>query len=260
MTFPRSCVILGTNERIPQQERGQTRMMYLAVCLAYFIKGLTGFANTLVLTATMSFFRSSRDITPLDLLLSLPANLLLALRQWCSIQWRKALPLAGLTLAGCIPGTLLLRGASPAALKIVFGVLLIGLGLERLLRPAHGTGKQSPLVQGCIAAVSGMIAGLFGVGALLAASMSRTADSPEEYRATLGLVFAVENIFRIVLYSVMGLLHAAMVVDALKLVPCMLVGMLAGSALSKRMNPQRLTQAVMVMLMISGLALILQNL
>ena len=49
-------------------------LMYIAVCLAYMVKGLTGFANTLVLTAIMSFERSGRDITPMDLLLSFPAN------------------------------------------------------------------------------------------------------------------------------------------------------------------------------------------
>lgn len=88
-------------------------LMYIAVCLAYMVKGLTGFANTLVLTAIMSFERSGRDITPMDLLLSFPANVWMMLQQRRSIQWKKALPVCAVLLAGCIPGTLLLKGCPP---------------------------------------------------------------------------------------------------------------------------------------------------
>lgn len=234
-------------------------LMYIAVCLAYMVKGLTGFANTLVLTAIMSFERSGRDITPMDLLLSFPANVWMMLQQRRSIQWKKALPVCAVLLAGCIPGTLLLKGVSPAALKVVFGVLLIGLGLERMMRPQGGNGKGSPVLQGAVALLSGITAGLFGVGALLAAYMSRTAKDPGEYRANLGFVFVAENVFRLVLYTVTGLITLPVLVEAVKLLPCMVVGFLGGSALSRRMNPERLSRVIMAMLMLSGLALILQN-
>lgn len=235
-------------------------LMYIAVCLAYVVKGLTGFANTLVLTAIMSFERSGRDITPTDLLLSFPANVWMMLQQRRSIAWKKALPVCLMLLAGCIPGTLLLKGASPAALKVVFGVLLIGLGLERLLRPqGGGSGKGSALLQGAVALLSGITAGLFGVGALLAAYMSRTAKDPGEYRANLGFVFVAENVFRLGLYTVTGLITLPVLAEALKLLPCMLAGFLAGSALSRRLDPEKLARVIMVMLMISGAALILQN-
>ena len=230
-------------------------LMYIAVCLAYMVKGLTGFANTLVLTAIMSFERSGRDITPMDLLLSFPANVWMMLQQRRSMQWKKALPVCAVLLAGCIPGTLLLKGVSPAALKVVFGVLLIGLGLERIMRPQGGSGKGSPVLQGAVALLSGITAGLFGVGALLAAYMSRTAKDPGEYRANLGFVF----VFRLVLYTVTGLITLPVLVEAVKLLPCMVAGFLGGSALSRRMDPERLSRVIMVMLMLSGLALILQN-
>ena len=47
--------------------------------------------------------------------------------------------------------------------------------------------------------------------------------------------------------------------EAVKLLPCMVAGFLGGSALSRRMDPERLSRVIMVMLMLSGLALILQN-
>ena len=47
--------------------------------------------------------------------------------------------------------------------------------------------------------------------------------------------------------------------EAVKLLPCMVVGFLGGSALSRRMDSERLSRVIMAMLMLSGLALILQN-
>ena len=54
--------------------------MYLwviAAVTAYFIKGLCGFANTLVLTSILSFGAANANISPIDLLLGYPANLIL---------------------------------------------------------------------------------------------------------------------------------------------------------------------------------------
>ena len=233
-------------------------LMYIAVCLAYMVKGLTGFANTLVLTAIMSFERSGRDITPMDLLLSFPANVWMMLQQRRSIQWKKALPVCAVLLAGCIPGTLLLKGVSPAALKWCSACCSSGWGWSGLCAP-RGETARAPRAPGAVALLSGITAGLFGVGALLAAYMSRTAKDPGEYRANLGFVFVAENVFRLVLYTVTGLITLPVLVEAVKLLPCMVAGFLGGSALSRRMDPERLSRIIMVMLMLSGLALILQN-
>lgn len=88
-------------------------LMYIAVCLAYMVKGLTGFANTLVLTAIMSFERSGRDITPMDLLLSFPANVWMMLQQRRSIQWKKALPCVRCSWPGASRGRCCSRGCPP---------------------------------------------------------------------------------------------------------------------------------------------------
>lgn len=49
----------------------------LAAVVAYFIKGLCGFANTLVFTAILSFGSVNANISPIDLLLGYPANVIL---------------------------------------------------------------------------------------------------------------------------------------------------------------------------------------
>ena len=76
----------------------------LAAVAAYFIKGLCGFANTLVFTSILSFGVANANISPIDLLLGYPTNLILTWKNRRSLDPKVYLPLAALVLAGSIPG------------------------------------------------------------------------------------------------------------------------------------------------------------
>ena len=60
---------------------------YLAAFLAFFVKGLCGFANTLVFTSILNFANSNAAITPVELLLGYPTNAIIA--------WKNAAAFAG---------------------------------------------------------------------------------------------------------------------------------------------------------------------
>ena len=111
-----------------------------AVFIAFVVKGLCGFANTLVFSSIMSFSSNNVNISPVDLITGLPANLYMAWRERHGVRARIFVPLALLVLAGCIPGALLLRGGDAGSIKALFrtGALLIpamalGLGMGMLL-------------------------------------------------------------------------------------------------------------------------------
>lgn len=53
-------------------------LFILAVVVAFLIKGLCGFANTLVFNTILSFGNSNASITPLELLVGYPSNMVLA--------------------------------------------------------------------------------------------------------------------------------------------------------------------------------------
>ena len=52
-------------------------LMIAALC-AYFVKGLCGFANTLVFTTILGFTMDNINISPLEVLLGYPTNVILA--------------------------------------------------------------------------------------------------------------------------------------------------------------------------------------
>ena len=52
--------------------------VFLAVTAAYIVKGMCGFANTLVFGTLAGFFTDNVNISPVDLLLGYPSNLWIA--------------------------------------------------------------------------------------------------------------------------------------------------------------------------------------
>ena len=221
------------------------------------MKGLCGFANTLVFTGIMSFGLSNRDISPVELLLGYPTNVLIAFRERRSIDWRLCLPMAAMVVAGSVPGMLLLKSADVRAVKLLFGVVIVAVGMEMLLR-AHGNrpAKESRLALGVIGLLSGVLCGLYGVGALLGAYVGRVAKDSSAFRANLCVVFFIENTMRIIFYSASGILTMGMLWQALRLAPWMAAGLYLGVRCRELLDEARAKKLVIVMLIVSGLALI----
>ena len=67
-------------------------LMIIAVVCAYVVKGVCGFANTLIFTSILSFQSASVNITPVDLLLGIPSNVLLAVRERKAVRLKTWLP------------------------------------------------------------------------------------------------------------------------------------------------------------------------
>lgn len=107
-------------------------MMFAAVC-AYFVKGLCGFANTLVFSTILSFSTNNVNISPVELVLGLPSNIMISYKERKSVQWKVCLPLAGLVLLGDISGILLLKNTNTQVIKGIFGFVIIAIGVEMLI-------------------------------------------------------------------------------------------------------------------------------
>ena len=233
----------------------------IATLSAFYVKGLCGFANTLVFTTVMIFGMSNRNISPVELLLGYPSNAVIAYRERKSIDPRLCLPLAALVVLGSIPGMLLLKNADTGAVKLVFGVVIVLLGVEMLLRERQRTQvKESKVLLALIGLLSGVLCGLYGVGALLGAYIGRVAKDAKAFRANICVVFFVENTLRIVLYSIAGLLNMGMALQALRLLPVALLGLFLGAQSAELVSEKTVKRLVIIMLILSGLSLIMTQL
>lgn len=233
----------------------------IATVCAFFVKGLCGFANTLVFTSILSFNNSNIHISPVDLILGYLTNLIMAWKGRKAIQWRVCIPLILLILAGCIPGALFLKNADVGIIKMLFGAVIILIGLEMLIGEFRTKKrKQSKLMLGIIGILSGLLCGLYGIGALLGAYVSRVSDDSATFKANICVVFSVENTFRVILYSLWGIITWESLGQAAVLIPFMLIGLGLGMFSSRYINEKRVKRIVILLLIASGVALILNNL
>jgi uncharacterized membrane protein YfcA len=233
----------------------------IATLLAFFVKGLCGFANTLVFTSILSFGNSNINISPVDLMLTYPPNLIMAWKERGNIQWSMFAPLSAMIVIGSVPGILFLKNADVSSLKILFGALVIFFGVEMLIRELQKKKiKQSKLALYTIGVLAGIVCGLFGVGALLSAYVGRVTEDSSSFKANMCSVFCVENTLRLILYIAWGIITLESVKQALILAPFMLIGLILGMKSSSVLDEKNVKKAVIVMLIISGVALIITSL
>ncbi|HIT79034.1 MAG TPA: sulfite exporter TauE/SafE family protein [Candidatus Faecivivens stercorigallinarum] len=233
----------------------------IAALAAFFVKGLCGFANTLVFTSILSFGVSNSSISPVELLLGYPTNFILAWKERKSIRWEICLPLALLVVVGTIPGVLFLKSANVSSIKVLFGAIIVLIGAEMLWSDANGSRfKQSKFLLILIGILSGILCGLYGVGALLGAYLGKVTNDSHSFKANICTVFVIENTLRIVLYTVWGLLTFDVLRQAVVLLPFMLIGLGSGMLSGKFLDEKIVRKLVIVMLIVSGAALVLTNL
>jgi len=192
--------------------------LVIATLCAFFVKGLCGFANTLVFTSILGFTTDNINISPVELVLGYPSNIIVAWKEKKHIDWRICLPLGALVIGGSLPGILLLKNADVRIIKIVFGFVVVAIGVEMLLREYTKIAfKESKIVLALIGVLSGLLCGLYGI------------ITPETLKS------------------------------AILLVPAMLLGLFLGMKSGTVLKEETVKKVVIVALMLSGVALVINN-
>ncbi|MCR5335068.1 MAG: sulfite exporter TauE/SafE family protein, partial [Synergistes sp.] len=134
-------------------------------------------------------------------------------------------------------------------------------GTEMLLRDnSRKRAGSSKLLLAVIGVTAGVLCGLFGVGALLAACVSRVTDTDASFKANISAIFIIDNTFRVILYTILGLLTPETVKFVLLLIPFALLGLFMGIKCSRHMDEKLVRKLATVLLILSGISLILKNL
>ena len=188
-------------------------------------------------------------------------NIILTWKNRKQLDYKVYLPLELLILVGSIPGAILLKNVNVQSLKIVFGVFVILVAIEMLLREYRPTKmKDSKILLGIIGILSGLMCGLFGIGALLAAYVTRVTSTTDEFKANMSAVFIVENTVRIIFYCIIGVITLSSLKQSFMLMPFMLVGLFSGIKCAEYFDKKMVKKLVIVLLIISGAVLVIKNL
>jgi len=230
----------------------------IATFLAFFIKGLCGFANTLVFTSILGFSANNINISPVELVLGYPTNLILVYRLRKSLDFKIIIPISLIMIAGSIVGTFLLHNIDTTKIKLIFGTVIVLIGLEMFFSKVFQLKMHKTLLV-IIGVLSGLLCGLFGIGALLSAYISKVTKTSFEFKANISAVFAVENTIRLLLYSLFGIITLQSLAKSFILFPFVLLGLFAGIKSANILNEKIAKKLVILLLIISGLVLIIKS-
>lgn len=235
----------------------------IATFAAFFVKGLCGFANTLVFQSILSFQNDNRNISPVELILTYPANIILMVKERKSLKWNVCLPLTALVVVGSIPGILLLKTADTTVIKIIFGIVTVFVAVEMFFRMGRKENKEEGIVEKVlmfvVGLISGVLCGLYGVGALLGAFVGRKTDTLSAFKANMSFIFVVENTIRLVLYVILQILNFEILKKALIMIPFMFAGLLLGMFASRFVNEKHAKKIIILLLIISGISLVVTS-
>lgn len=235
-------------------------LMIIAALCAFFVKGLCGFAHTIVFSTILSFSQPNSFITPLELLTGYPGNIILAWKERKFIDNKIWIPLSVMVIIGAVPGIFLLASLNAQTVKIIFGFVIILIGIELFFRErTKKKKKQNKIIFWIISIISGLLCGLYGIGALVAAYVSRVTDDSKALKANISLVFLVENTFRAVLYAITGIITLDILKSALILLPFMVTGLLAGIKCSSYIDESKIKIIINITLIFSGMFLVISN-
>ncbi|MBO7217764.1 MAG: sulfite exporter TauE/SafE family protein [Clostridia bacterium] len=240
-----------------------TVVWMIATFVAFFVKGLCGFANTLVFQSILSFQNDNKNISPVELILTYPANIILMLKERKSLKWSVCLPLTVLVVLGSIPGILLLKSADTTVIKIIFGIVTVIVAVEMYFRMKREKSAEEStaekILMYIVGLISGVLCGLYGVGALLGAFVGRKTDTLSAFKANMSFIFVVENTLRLVLYIVLKILNLEILKKALIMIPFMFGGLLLGMFASKFVNEKLAKKIIILALIVSGISLVVTS-
>lgn len=234
--------------------------LFVVQFFAFIIKGLVGFGNPLLSGPMLAMKLDNRVITPGNLLLDLPVNTYIVVKNRHSFDVKTALPVAFWIILGVIPGTLFLKMSSPWLIKALLGVFIIGLGIEMATRDRAKAIKPSKVARAVISLISGVMGALFGINLLFLAYMERVAVDRQQFRTNVCFVFLIENAFRTIVYAWNGMFTAMTFSIAAISVPAAILGIYVGGKIDKKIDEKLAKRLVIGVFIMGGVSILVKAL
>lgn len=238
-------------------------IMFLAGAAAY-LQTITGFAFGLLMIGAIGLLglTSLPDAATIVGILSLANSVHILVKGWRDVAWPEFRLVIGPSLVATVVGYAVLQivaGINLGALQVILGLIIIGAGVQLLLRPdplAVPSPSRDFIVAG---AAGGLLGGLFATaGPPLVYHFYRQPMAGAAIRTTLVLIFAVGLVLRLVVVGVTGNMPHGSIWWCLTAIPAILVM----TAIAKRwpppLSPRTLRRLAFLLLVFSGLSLTAQ--
>ena len=232
----------------------------LFILIAYTIEAVTGFGSIVIALSLGAMLLPIPALLPVLVPLNILMSGYLTLRHRRHIHLptllRLILPLMAL---GTVAGYLLRPALGAGLAKTLFGALIVWFAARELWRMARATqgGAHPPWLTRTLMLGAGLTHGLFASGGpLLVYALTGVQLDKTRFRATLICVWFTLNSLLTLIFLADGSLLPALP-RLLGYVPLLVVGVVLGEWLHRRIDEGRFRQAVFVLLLFTGATLVL---
>ena len=232
------------------------------VFVATLIRSALGFGEALVAVPLLALRLPIGVAAPLAVLVSITVAAVVVAQDWRHVQLRSAAGLVLATLAGIPLGLWLLTRVDARVVKAGLALVILAFALYSLLhrRPPQLARDHAGWLVGC-GFCAGVLGGAYGMnGPPLVVYGSLRRWSPAHFRATLQAYFLPASIIGMAGYWLAGLWSAAVTGYFVRSLPAIVVAILAGRVLNRRIDSHAFVRWVHGALVATGVALLVQAL
>jgi uncharacterized membrane protein YfcA len=227
-------------------------VIIIVVLLAGSIQGLVGFGSGLVMVPVLVLYFEPKVLVPMALLHGLVMNGALAMGARRSVEPKRVAPILITGIFGIPFGALLLIFLLPEYIKLLIGVVIVAFGLMllsgRTFRVRNET-RTSLLV----GSISGLLNGSISMsGPPVILFFSNQKVRKGNFRANLVFYFFILNIVTLLVFYFMGIMTLEVMIIAGILLPAALIGIGAGSLVSKHVNEKLFRRIALLLVTAAG--------
>jgi uncharacterized membrane protein YfcA len=225
----------------------------IIIAASALLQGLSGFGFSILALPLLTIFVSPKTVVPVLLIFSMILNLSVIASCWRSFSIKHIWLLLAGGIVGLPFGTKLLIVLDDVLLRRGIGFFIVIFALI-LISGKRWQLKHENLAKPFIGLVSGIFSGSVGIsGPPIILFLSNKGVSKDEFRANLAGYFFLINLFTIPVYYYNGLFTSQVISLSTRLVPFLLIGVLAGTQIAKRIKPEAFSRMVLYLLLITGI-------
>ena len=238
--------------------------LFLILIVANITEAITGFGSTVIALTLGAFLFPIQELIVVLVPLNLVLSLMIVAQSARQIDWRILLrDILPLTALGMVAGLALQKSFQQSiGLQKGYGAFVFIFALVQLAksRAAAPSPKQpTRLVKAGLLLGGGLMQGIYASGGPLVVSyVSQILKDKNTFRATLSFLWVLLNGLLFLIYVSDGLYTSEVQTFALKHSPAVIIGMLIGNFLHRRIQERFFRRLVFLLLMTAGLALLVR--
>jgi uncharacterized membrane protein YfcA len=222
------------------------------VAAAGIAQGLSGFGFSLVSIPLLALVVPVKAAIVGGAILGLVQSGQIVAREHGHVEWRSAAVLVAAAIVGMPIGLLVITRVPEEPLQVVIAVTVL-VFTAVLWRRVHLPTDSLPAEVG-VGFTSGMLSTSTGMsGPPLVIALQARGVAPSAFRATLATVFVCGSVISLMLFRSRGLVTEEALRVAAAGLPGLLVGILVGELLFRRVDHERFRRNVLVLLVASAI-------